>query len=258
LMHHIERHAMQTVFTILNVEQRILPITGMARLDLRDNNTMNLLKHYSSLDLNTVLLSSEYYAKHSLESIDAENMSWTQELILNSCDDELKHYLMSRLSLLPPEQHGGPTVFMLMVEQIVSNNDHLARALINRLNSFTIPMIAGENIENAAAFIKNVCLKLPPDIADIVYNIMKTCTVDRFKLHMQILESTGSPKLSTYDGVLREAVDFYTLLHTGINEWLPLTKHNSVYMSNGNNNMSLPRGNTSNKPKATHDAKLIE
>jgi hypothetical protein len=244
LMHHIERHAMQTVFTILNVEQRILPITGMARLDLRDNNTMNLLKHYSSLDLNTVLLSSEYYAKHSLESIDAENMSWTQELILNSCDDELKHYLMSRLSLLPPEQHGGPTVFMLMVEQIMSNNVHLARALINQLNSFTIPMIAGENIENAAAFIKNVCIrldtcqKLPPDITDIVYNIMKTCTVDRFKLHMQILESTGSPTLRTYDGVLHEAVDYYTLLHTVINEWLPLTKHNSVYMSNGNNNMS--------------------
>jgi hypothetical protein len=108
LMHHIESHVMQMVFTILNVEQRILPITGMSRLDLRDNNTVNLLKHYSSLDLNTVsLLSSEYYAKHSLEAVDAENMSLTQELILNSCDDELKHYLMYRLSLLPPEQHGG-------------------------------------------------------------------------------------------------------------------------------------------------------
>jgi hypothetical protein len=169
-------------------------------------------------------------------------MLWTQELILNSCDDELKHYLMSRLCLLPPEFHGGPTVFMMLVEQIISNNEHLARALINRLNAYTIPMIPGENIENAAAFIKNICTrldtcqKLPPDIADIVYNIMKMCTVEGFKLHMQILESTNSPKLLTYDGVLREAVDYYTLLHTGINEWLPMTKRSSVYVSNGNTN----------------------
>jgi hypothetical protein len=71
-----------------------------------------------------------------------------------------------------------------------------------------IPMVPSENIENAAALIKNICTrlntcqKLPPDIADIVYNIMKTCMVEQFKLHMQILESTASLKLKMYDGVL--------------------------------------------------------
>jgi hypothetical protein len=111
-----------------------------------------------------------------------------------------------------------------------------------------IPIVPGENIENAAVFIKNICTlldtcqKLPPDIADIVYNIMKTCTVKRSKLHMPILESTASAKLKMYDGVLHEAVDYYTLLHTGINKRLPLTKQSSVYVGNStNNNTGLPR-----------------
>jgi hypothetical protein len=148
---------------------------------------------------------------------------------------------------------------MMMVEQIVSNNEHLSRALINRLNSFIIPMIPGENIEEAAAFIKTVCThldtcqKLPPDIELIVYNIMKTCTVDRFRMHMQTLESIESTKLRTYDGVLREAVRYKTLLHTGIDEWLPVTKSNSVYV--GNDQAALPQGDPAVKVKATHNGK---
>jgi hypothetical protein len=85
--------------------------------------------------------------KHSNRAIDTENLICSQELILNSCNEDLKMYLLSRLSLLPVEHHGGPTVFMMMVEQIVSNNEHLSRALITRLNSFTMSMVPGENVE---------------------------------------------------------------------------------------------------------------
>jgi hypothetical protein len=172
---HIERHLMQSVFTILNIEERRVAITGQRRLNLRDNNAISLLDDYSSLDLNSVLLSTEYYVTYSDKQIDSENLQWSQELILNSCDEELKHYLMSRLCLLPASQHGGPTIFMMLVEQIVSNNEHLSRALISRLNSFKITMIPGENIEQAAAFIKTVCTrldtcqKLPPDAERSVY-----------------------------------------------------------------------------------------
>jgi hypothetical protein len=58
LTNHIHRHVMHSVFNILNVEERIVPITGGTRSVLRDNNTINLLEHNSSLDLNTVMISS--------------------------------------------------------------------------------------------------------------------------------------------------------------------------------------------------------
>jgi hypothetical protein len=67
-------------------------------------------------------------------------------------------------------------------------------------------------------------------------------------------------KMKTYDSLLREAVRYYTVLHTGINQWLPLNKRPSMFMGSGkgnNNNGStnLSRGAPTIKAKPTHDAK---
>jgi hypothetical protein len=185
------------VFTILNVEERINTVTGHRRVVLRDDHTVNLLEDYATADLNTVMLSTEYYVKHSNTKIDSANLAWTQDLIMNCCDKEMKHYLQSRLCLLPTQHHGGPTVFMMLVERIVSNDEHLSRALVTRLNNFTLQMVPEEDVEMTAAFIKTICSrlegcsKLPPDADQIVFKIMMTTTVERFK----------SP-LQTYDAIL--------------------------------------------------------
>jgi hypothetical protein len=186
LRDHIECHVMSLSFTILNVEERMNNFTGNRRLALHDSNMVNLLEDYATIDLNTVLMSTEYYATHSKNAIDAENLAWSQDLIMNFCNDDMKHYLQSRLSLLPAHHHGGPTVFMVLVERIISNDEHMSHALITRLNSFKLSMIPGENIEEAAAFIKAICTrldgcgKLPPDADCIVFEIMMTGTVECF------------------------------------------------------------------------------
>jgi hypothetical protein len=102
------------------------------------------------------------------------------------------------------------------------------------------------------------CQKLPPDAERIVFDIMMTCSVERFKQHFQTLDSSESMKLRTYDSVLREAVRYYTILHTGIDQWLPLSKTNSMYLGNSATEgavQHLPRGPPKEKTKATHDAK---
>jgi hypothetical protein len=93
---------------------------------------------------------------------------------------------------------------------------------------------------------------------------MMTSTVERFTSHLQTLDSVQDIRLSTYDGILREAVRYYTILYTGVNQWLPLSKQPSVFLGNGssggnNNNINTPpnellRGNPSLK-RQTHDAK---
>jgi hypothetical protein len=71
--------------------------------------------------------------------------------------------------LLLTHHHGGPTVFMMLVERIVSNDEHFSCALTTRLNNFKLQMVPGEDFEKAAAFIKTICSqldgcgKLPPD-----------------------------------------------------------------------------------------------
>jgi hypothetical protein len=88
---------------------------------------------------------------------------------------------------------------------------------------------------------------------------MMSSTVDRFKLHLQTLHSNENPRLSSYNNILRESVCYYMVLSTGINQWLPTTKTNSVYMNNGGGvtTPTLPRGEVDDKskPKPTHDGK---
>jgi hypothetical protein len=65
LREHIERHVMGSVFKLLNVEERVNAITRHCRVVLQDNYTVNLLEDYATVDLNTVMLSIEYYVQHS-------------------------------------------------------------------------------------------------------------------------------------------------------------------------------------------------
>jgi hypothetical protein len=169
------------------------------------------------------------------------------------------------------DHHGGPTVFMMLVERIVSNDEHLSRALVTRLNNFKLQMVPREDIKKAAAFIKIICSrlegcgKIPPNADQIVFEIMMISMVKRFKSHLQTLDSIQDIKMSTYDEILRESVRYYTILYTGINQWLPLSKQPGVFLSNGGNSNNngggvntlqgaLPRGDSSSKPK-THDAR---
>jgi hypothetical protein len=55
----------------------------------RDDLMVNLLEDYSTVDLSTVMLSTEYYVTYSNTKIDAENLAWSQDLIMNSCNDEM-------------------------------------------------------------------------------------------------------------------------------------------------------------------------
>jgi hypothetical protein len=164
---------------------------------------------------------------------------------------------------------------MMLVERIVSNDEHLSRALVTWLNNFKLQLVPGEDIEKAAAFIKTICTrlegcwKLPPNADRIVFEIMMTSTVEHFKSHLQTLDSIQDVKMSTYGEILRESVRYYTMLYTAINQWLPLSKPPSVFLSNGNSsgnnnnngnngnnnaNSGLPCGDTSSKPKS-HDGK---
>ena len=52
-------------------------------------NTTNLIKSFKDLDETTIKLSNSYYAKYG-SSWSVENLSWSSDYILNTCDDSLR------------------------------------------------------------------------------------------------------------------------------------------------------------------------
>jgi hypothetical protein len=250
LKNHLKSNVMDSVFKILNID----PLTNL----IIDDKYIDLLDDYTSLTLEDVQRSVAYYRQRSLKPLDAENNNWSMEFIINSCDDDLRTFIRSKLIGMDTKYHGGPTVFMILVQEIIHNNDNLARALTLRLESFKLSEIPGENIETLSSCILAICdrleccNKLPHDIEKIILGILETCSVSKFTGHFSTLYSIKSPTLSTYKSILTEGCRMYRELRTGPkNQWLPLTKSGSMYTTSGIP-MTPPHAPS---PLPTHDNK---
>ena len=52
------------------------------------------------------------------------------EFIYNSCDDDLQQFLDSKFFRKDSWYHGGPTMFMILIQEIIHNNENIARAFV--------------------------------------------------------------------------------------------------------------------------------
>jgi hypothetical protein len=251
---HIEANLLDSVFKILNVD----PETNV----LINDDTIYLLDDYTTLDIEDVKRSVAYYREHSTRVLDAENMVWSMEFIYNSCDEDLQEFLDSKFSFMDERYHGGPTMFMLVIQEIIHNNDNIARALTQRLENLSLSDFAGENVDTLASCVHAICdrleccNKLPHDIDKIILGILDTCTVQRFTTHFMTLYSTKSTVLNNYRSILDEACSYYRELRTGPrNTWLPTTKNGSVYSMSTTSPTNTNIPSRPPTPLPTHDNK---
>jgi hypothetical protein len=143
----------------------------------------------------------------------------------------------------------------------IPKNFHIARALTLRLENFKVTDVGGENIETVTSLLLAICdrleccEKLPHDIEKIILSIIDTCTISRFTNHFTTLYTMKSPILDDYKEILNEATRLYRELRTGPrNQWLPVTKSGSVYMTALP--VNIPSANsTSSISLPTHDRK---
>jgi hypothetical protein len=167
--------------------------------------------------------------------------------------------------MMDPYHHGGPTVFMLMVQQIIHSNDNIARALTSRLDSYKVTAVPGGNIETVIGFVNALCErleccgKLPHDVEQTVLSIFDSCTLMKFTNHFDTLVTMESPKLLEYQSILREGSRIYLhLAHNG--EWLPSSKKSSAFsvtsnLSPGETQHGKFLPNPTTNPVRTHDRK---
>lgn len=212
----------------------------------------NLFTSYSIITEEEVKESNRIYRTHATRTLELENLAWSHTFLINSCDDELRRVIDSKLMGFDDMYHGGPLTFLLIVQQIVTNSDRTARALVTNLQHLQIPSIPGENIDTLAAHILAAvlrlesCNKIPLDIADICLEILDTSSVDVFTRHFQTLKTVRAPLLKNYRELLTEATRLYSeLLH--LSQWVPLSKSNkSSFMGQAHTHERL-----SDKPKET-------
>ena len=90
-----------------------------------------------------------------------ENMSWSKNMILNSCTDDLKHNkiiedMMEHWN--EAEEQTGPACFYLMMKHILlsTSNEALRRSVTVNLERLKLTDFDGENVSKACTFLLNV------------------------------------------------------------------------------------------------------
>ena len=76
----------------------------------------NLFDNYKDISLNQVRRSTRMYYELGSEDYIVENLVWSGEKLLNSCDEELRDLILMKALFLPQKEVGGPVYFKIMMD----------------------------------------------------------------------------------------------------------------------------------------------
>ena len=215
-------YCMHSVFDILPVDET----TGI--LD-SSGATMSLLDHACSISETQVRLSNQIYAERTTDSLHPQNLSWTQDLLLASCDGTLRADLENRLVTIPDNEQGGPLVLHMILTQLMMTTTEAARGIVRRLEKHCVTAYPGENLNQFCSTFNNVVLRLnlsghvPADICSIFVERLLTCTVPKFLSMMDYLDNHDDPILDDFFGLRERVVSKYHSLLLS-EKWLPTVK----------------------------------
>ena len=83
-----------------------------------------------------------------------DNLSWTADRILNTCETPLKDKIRERLVGVSPLKVGGPLVLKLMLDIVLDVDDYALCSLTQSLQSLQLKDVPGENISIVVSYLK--------------------------------------------------------------------------------------------------------
>ena len=101
-----------------------------ALLDLETVNLdpTNLLKTFKGIMEEEVRVSNRYYYQYGSE-YSVENFAWSNDRILNTCEEPLRNKILEGLVGVNAMEMGGPLVLKLMLDIIMDVDNSTLRAL---------------------------------------------------------------------------------------------------------------------------------
>ena len=252
LKQHLTSYCLIDVFSIVTAFD---PTTG-APDDSDPATISDYFDHYLDTSEPQIMKSNEAYRFWG-DEIALENLNWSQDLMLNSCDEKLYEEVANKIYATPEEYRGGPLALYHIVQLTIKTTDRTARAIVNKLQQFKLNKIPNENINTAIAIVRSAVIrlrsanKMPSDMHHIVYDIFMSCSIYAFRSHFQTLETIESPKVLDWEVLLKEAEKVYLRLEYE-GHWHPRVKKGATFSVSGERPKSntTPTGSTA---KPTHD-----
>ena len=169
------------------------------------------------------------YANWTDDKLHPENLAWSQALLLNSVDADLRKDISDRLLSIPSSEQGGPLILYMIMNHLGQISIEGARDIINRLQALKVTDFDNESVLNFLATFNAGVVRLervsatPPDICSILRHGLRTSTVDYFNQFINTIEMTRDPRSISYVHLKLAAVEQYESL-TLQGRWIATTK----------------------------------
>jgi hypothetical protein len=153
------------------------------------------------------------------QTYDIQDLQWSQEMVKNSCDEDLGTKVMERLRRIPDEEKGGALFYFIMIKLIQTDTEQAVRVLTEKLEKLSLKSLAGENVFTACSLIRGVIERLeivgkvPHDVDTTVMRILQTSSVEKFNSTFSMLEQSrflGVMIATTVEEMLILAEKLYT------------------------------------------------
>ena len=231
------------------------------------SDVVALLEDYDKQNLQQYVVerSVEHMRKWG-EDYDIENLEWSQELLENSCSEELRNLVSEQMLEIDTIYHGGPLFFYLMMKIIIRTTNEATRKLIERIRNLNISNIRGENILQVTSLIRGAVTRLgnkvPSDITDIVLKVYQTTSYEKFNRLFEQMEvnmkiNTGSkytlPEItSVANSNYQEMLDTDVWQHPGLDNAFQCGNKNNNNNKKNNKKGKNRRGGGTDGNKKTH------
>ena len=211
---------------------------------------IDLFRAIKSTDLAIVKLANQYFMEFG-DEFHGENIVWSGEKILNSCDTTLRDKLIESTRGWEEKHKGGPTYLKLLMNLIVATSEKSLRSLLDKVAKLKLSDFNGEDVNKAVSFLRGALLilrdndALPSNFGTLLIKIFKQTSCEDFRSFVGLLEHNVELKIKTIttEETLRLFEQKYTEM-LGRNEWTPksITKEQeSMYsVEGGSNNTSTP------------------
>ena len=144
-----------------------------------------LLSLFFSLSEDDIRTSNKFY-NHFGQDYDLQNLSWSAELLENSCEQDLLDKISEKPVDVPEAEKGGPLTFYYKMLEIRSSTKDDIRTMEHRLSSLKITSFQGENVSTTCSQIRSAITrlrflkKLPSDLTAKLLTVFQTSSVAAF------------------------------------------------------------------------------
>jgi hypothetical protein len=193
-----ERHRNYDIHTVFKI---VFPSDPNRSPDLKKDGavplTLDLYRQYTSVTPEQVAVSNFWYSSwtdHSKQPWHRENLHLTYLMLVNHTVSELHHKVMETYTKYPPQYHGGPLYFKLVMDALVADLERVSSAILKHMTDYKIRDSKGEDVSWAVTLLRNGCdrlysvHRLPQEMPRILVKVYQTTSSRDFNKLFELLE----------------------------------------------------------------------